>query len=474
MKIAIFSLGPIFNGQVHGGSQKALRDIAVGLGNKGNKIVIYCPKREDNKDEFNLSDNVRVKPIIPLKGSFPAPYEVGPYRLYKSCEILYNELKDYDLLYLHDGQLNIEFLKGIIPTVISLRDFCYTETLLGAINFNQSDIIVNSMHTYQCLLDSFARINSNINKSNVHLIYNGYNYNHFVKKEITNEFYVHTKLPKKGDYKVMGFPHRPDLDKGFVEAIETIHLLKDKNINVKLLIPEYMDKDCSSRANETYNIVNNLINKYDLKDNIIFHNWVSHDLMPEYYSYCDAILCVGNFCEAFSNVSMESLLCETHVVATNTTTYRTMEIRKYLNIADYGDVNQMADICEKIFMNHDNDLSAARKLIKTNYTIEKCVEQYENVFENAIRRFKKSEQKSIDLNNFNNYDERSVYHLAPWCYYLKNDIYDDYLHAIRNDNLDGIFKTNDRLSIRKMIELGVSKERIISAIDDGVILKEWS
>ena len=56
---------------------------------------------------------------------------------------------------------------------------------------------------------------------------------------------------KKGDYKVIGFPHRPDLDKGFIEAIETLHLLRNKGINVKMLIPEYMDKDCSTRANET-------------------------------------------------------------------------------------------------------------------------------------------------------------------------------------------------------------------------------
>ncbi len=474
MKIAVFSLGPIFNGQVHGGSQKALRDIAVGLGKKGHEIVIFCPKRDDNNEIFKFSDNVTVKPIIPFKGTYPAPYEVGPFKIYKACEILGKEVSNFHLLYIHDAELNIEFLKDNIPTVISLRDFCYGETLLGAINFNQSEIIVNSNHTYTCLLDSFSRINSNIKTTKVSLIHNGYDPIHFKRKKTFNNMYNKLGLPPKGDYKMIGFPHRPDLVKGFLESIEVIDKLVKEGVKVKLLIPEYMDTNCSSRSYETYSRVMKMINDKDLADNIIFHKWVPHELMPEYYSYCDVVLCIGNFCEAFSNVSTESLLCETPVIATNTATYRTMPIRSYVDIVDYGDIDQTVERVKLLLEKRDTKkLSDARKYIIENLSIEKCVDAFESVFERAIKNFIPRENKILNFKNCNILDRNAKYHLSPWCYYLKNAIYNDYLYGLYADNLNMIYKDNGDFYIDELEKMGLSMDRIEKAIEDGVILREW-
>ena len=159
MKILVFSLGVVFREGVQGGSQKVLRDIAIGLAKRGHSITIICPKRQDNNTVFNIEERVTVKPILPLKGAFPMPYAVSPFFLSEAYRIMESELMQADLLYCHDGGLNIGLLKNRIPTVISLRDFCYPETLLGALDFREDALIVNSMHSYLCLNDSFADVN---------------------------------------------------------------------------------------------------------------------------------------------------------------------------------------------------------------------------------------------------------------------------------------------------------------------------
>ena len=475
MRIMIFSLGPIFNGQVHGGSQKALRDISIGLGEKGHIIDIYCPRRFDNSEEFKFSENVTVKPVLLFRGTFPEPYEVGPYNIYKSCEILASNMKNYDLFYIHDAELNVEFLKDIIPTVISLRDFCYGETLLGAINFNQSSIIVNSDHSYQCLLDSFNRINRSITRDKVNLIYNGYNYEHFRKKTISEEFYKKLNLEKNTEHNIIGFPHRPDLVKGFIESIEVVSKIIESGKNVKLLIPEYVDNsDFSSRSYKTYTRVMKMIKEKKLENNIVFHKWVPHEMMPEYFSYCDVVLCIGNFCESFSNVSVEALLCETPVLATNSATYRTIPIRKYLNIADYGDSSQIAEKVVEILENKDIDKAKeARNYIIDNLNIKKCVDNYERIFVEAIANFKDN-KKTLNLSEINIYDDNSKYHLAPWCYYLKNEIYSDYLYGTYKTNLNQIFKEEKSYTINEMIAKKIKKKDIEDAINDGIILRDFS
>lgn len=469
MKILVFSLGPIFKNIVHGGSQKALRDIAVGLAERGHRITILCPQREDNKNEFWLSENVKVVPAIPLKGTFPSPYEVSPYKLYQTCQIIQNMLPLFDVFYLHDGQLNIEYLKNIIPTVISLRDFCYTETLLGALNFEQEKVIVNSDHTYHCLMDSFARINPYL-QNNVHLIYNGYNANKFHKKDISKEFMNYIAIPK-GNFKFIGFPHRPDLDKGFIESILALERIVQKRRNVKMLIPEYVDKGISDRADNTYSIVNNLLKEKGLEEHIVFHNWIPHYYMDQYYSLCDVVLCIGDFCEAFSNVSVEALLCQVPGVTTNASTYRTMPIKQFLHIVDYKDIEETAKTVIEILDSGDKlkeKMNQAVEFIKLNLNTEKCINEYEKVFLEASKKNLINTRKILTPN----YDSKAKFHLAPWCYYIKEEIYNDYEHTTYTDSLDGIFKEAQSLTLKEMESLGLEISRIKCAIENGILLSD--
>lgn len=478
MKIVVFSLGVVFKNIVQGGSQKVLRDITNGLAQRGHSISILCPYREDNAEIFEIAPNSVVKPILPLRGTFPLPYGVSPFALSEVCRILQKEMKNADLLYCHDGGLNIGFLKNQIPTVISLRDFCYTETLLGALNFNEEKIIVNSMHTSMCLRDSFQRVNPRI-KDKISIIYNGYDGSIFKKTEVSQSFYDLTGLKYKEDEIIIGFPHRPDSDKGFENALKVIYQLKKKwGSKVKLLIPQYMDKGLSKRTDETYNEISHSIKRMKLSDNVVPYKWIPHSRMPEFYSYCDLILCIGRFVEAFSNVSVEALLCGTPVIAANTATYRTMPIKEYLNIVPYGDIDKtVQEIISIIDGDRRYTISGAREYIMEHLTIDNMIDRFENEFMEAVESYKYRKERTNQFMSQDNkvqivIDEGKV-RLSSWCQYIGGKIYDDYTNTYSENDFCNIFeKENNPIQVKKLLEMGIDKSVIEKSIKTGILVYE--
>lgn len=473
MRIVVFSLGVVFPVSVQGGSQKILRELTLLLGERGHFITIFCPKRNDNYVEFNLSPNVIVKPILPLKGTFPMPYSVSPFELYETCKVLSEAMEGFDLFYCHDGGLCIELLKNVIPTVISLRDFCYPETLLGALNFNQSAIIVNSDHTYNCLLDTFARINPAIN-GKVHLIYNGYDPILFSKKASNKEVLEHMGLPEKKDLFIIGFPHRPQMDKGVANAIRVINNLKFRYPNIRLLIPLYMDINLSTRTDDTYDYINRQIVEYNLQEQIVFHPWIKPQHMAYYYSYCDVVLNIGDFVESFSNVAVESLLCETPVITFNIATYRSMPIRNYLRIVEYDDIDAVTDIisdmiikksrnyCDDIFMQE------ARSYIVKTLSQKRFLDQYERVFKEVLE----STSISSRLSSKNTSTSTAYYRLTAWNSYTNGHFYNDYDKKIYEDKFMGLFCTGSaQVSEDVLLSSNISKETINWFENKGIIMK---
>src|SRR5690606_17660719 len=87
----------------------------------------------------------------------------------------------------------------------------------------------------------------------------------------------------------------------------------------------------------------NFIDSKGLSNNVIFHKWIPHNRMPEYYSICKVILCIGDFLEAFSNVTVEALLCGTPVISTDSVTYKTMPVQEHLLKCPCGRFDLIAD-----------------------------------------------------------------------------------------------------------------------------------
>src|SRR3989344_6981177 len=204
-KILIFSLGPIFKDYVSGGSQKILREVAIYLGSKGHKVKILCVKRDDNKDIFELAENVEVCPILRFRQYYPAAYFTSPHNIVSIINIINEEIKKCDVFYIHDSQLDFPFLFDDIPTITSLRDYIYPETLIGAFNFDGDKIIVNSDYVRDCVKSTIGHIRNNIDERIV-VIPNGINLNLF-KKTDTKKIREIISVNERDQ--VILYPHRP-------------------------------------------------------------------------------------------------------------------------------------------------------------------------------------------------------------------------------------------------------------------------
>ena len=246
----MLSMGPVFKNHVHGGSQKILREIAIYLGNQGHTVNIYCTRRDDNQKVFELNQGVTVYPTLGFKQTFPLPYKTSPHNLTEIIQVLSNESKLHDVIYAHDSNMNFPFLYTDVPTVFSLRDFLYQETLVGAFNFEGDEIIVNSEYTFKCLMQTVGQIREGL-EERVHLISNGIDTNHF-KKTKPNAIYNLMDI-KESSRPIILSPHRPEQTKGIEETLQLIYLLKERGMeDVLLLIPRYIDLNISSEPENFY------------------------------------------------------------------------------------------------------------------------------------------------------------------------------------------------------------------------------
>ena len=156
-KILVFDISPVFKDHVHGGSEKVLREVAIYLGARGHTVNIFCVSREDNNKPFKLSKNVQVNPVLKFKQTFPSAYKTSPYNLWKIIETLKYQIGKHDVFYSHGSGLNFaEIYNQRIPTIISLRDFVYPETLVGAFNFKRDVMIVNSKTVMESVANSIG------------------------------------------------------------------------------------------------------------------------------------------------------------------------------------------------------------------------------------------------------------------------------------------------------------------------------
>jgi glycosyltransferase involved in cell wall biosynthesis len=265
MKIVAFSINPLFRDHVMGGAPKHLQSIALHLGELGHQVTVLATRRADSEEPFRWHENVEVLPLLRFHQPFPQPYGVPAYDMASIVQDVGEHLQTADRFYMHDGEFLFPFAYQHVPTVVSLRDNVYPETLHGSFLFAGDRLILISEYARQYFLHTAGRFFPDYASRTV-VIPNGLDWDHF---KPTPPGKILDLVPvQPGAYPIVLHPHRPEATKGIYQTLAVVDLLVHQYgfANLKVLVPKWLDFDLSRELREAYETLQRDIIRRDLID----------------------------------------------------------------------------------------------------------------------------------------------------------------------------------------------------------------
>lgn len=421
MHIVMFSINPLFPNTVMGGAPKHLQNIAIYMGELGHNVTILCTRPDETAQPFYWQERVHVLPILPFKQPFPQPYAVPAYDMAAILQQVGDFLQKADRFYMHDGEFLFPYAYQDIPTVISLRDNVYPETLLGGFLFQGSKLILISNHSRRYFESTVGRFFPGL-KDRIEVIHNGLDWQKF--KPTTPEKILDI-IPLDPDAQpIVLHPHRPEESKGIQQTIAVVDLLVHKygHQNLKALAPKWLDLQATPELNEFYHSIETDIQQRGLQQNFIFHGWIPQELMPEYYSMGSVTFSLGHFVESFGNAVYESMGCGTPTIAARIATHRELMPDHLIDKVDFGDIEGAAARAHQIITRKRRTSSEAMAYLHGHFSTDRQLQAYAE----AILKAEKAEPLQYQHPAMT---ENTRYRLAPWCYHAGGrGVYHDF-HA---------------------------------------------
>lgn len=408
MHIAMFSINPLFPDQITGGASKHLKNIAIHLGELGHRVTILATRSATSHTPFHWHENVEIRPTLRFKQPFPQPYAVTAYDVASIVQDVGDVLNTADRFYLHDGELLYPFLHRHIPTVVSLRDNVYPETIHGAFLFQSDKLVLISDYSRRFYLATAGRFFPDL-PERIEVIHNGIDWDVFRPTE-PGEILRYLPFDPRG-HTVILHPHRPEESKGIMQTIAVVDRLVNRHgmTDIRTLIPRWMDEQITPELRGFYDRVESEIVARGLRENIVLHDWIPQRLMPEYYSLGSVTFSLGHFAESFGNSVYESLGCGTPSVAARITTHRELLPDSLMDKVDFDDADTAAELASAIIREGRRTSAETLAYLKAHYSIERQFRGYVDVILNA---------KVADPlpYRYPALDEHTSYILAPWCY----------------------------------------------------------
>jgi glycosyltransferase involved in cell wall biosynthesis len=425
LNILIFSIVPLFPNYDMGGAQKHLRYIALHLGKRGHQVTILCTYRQDSPTPFQWAENVQVRPILRFKQPFPMPYDTGVYNLAAIVQDLSEALAQADRFYIHDGEMHFPYLYDTIPTVASLRDNVYPETIMGAFTFQGHALILISEFSRRVYAATVGRFFPDL-RQRMQVINNGIEWTHFrytPPREILDIVRVNPN-----EHAILLHPHRPEETKGIWQTIETAQLLVQRygHHNLRVLVPQWIGTHMDGGVQEFYQRVEQRLRATHLTEHFVFHDWIPFPLLPQYYSLGQATLSLGSFVETFGNAVYESMGCGTPTIVARIATHRELLPDALIDKVDYSDTETAAAIADEILRTQRRTSAESLAYLHTHYNSVQQLARYAETIENA-QVAPKPRFVAPQLT------ETTLYSLAPWCYRSSRGIYHDFRASYEAD-----------------------------------------
>ncbi|NDJ52939.1 MAG: glycosyltransferase family 4 protein [Chloroflexi bacterium] len=418
MKLVMFTINPLFPDQVMGGAQKHLKHIAIHLGELGHDVIVLCTQRADSIDPFQWHERVEVKPTFRFKQPFPGPYDTPAYNLAAAVQDMAEHLAQADRFYMHDGEYLFPFVYRHIPTVVSLRDNVYPETMLGSFLSHGDALIAISEYSRQFYLHTAGRFFPEL-KERAIVIHNGIDWERF-KPTVPNEILNYVDVDPQR-HRILLHPHRPEPSKGLQQTLDVVDLLVHQHgiSNLKALIPQWLDVGISADLRAYYDDIRHQLAERNLTDHVVLHGWIPQNLMPQLYSLGDVMVSLGHFVESFGNTVYESLGCGTPAIAARISTHRELLPDDLLDKVHFDDADRAAAIAAEIIRTKRRTSPETMSYLHQYYGIERQLKAYAD----AILH---TPPKGPMTYQFAPLDDRTRYRLSPWCYEWEGGFYHDF------------------------------------------------
>lgn len=418
MHIAMFSINPLFPATVMGGAPKHLQNIAIHLGSLGHRVTVICTRPPDGGEPFEWHENVRVVPSLPFRQPFPQPYAISGHDMARVVQEAGDLLASADRFYMHDGELLFPFMYRDVPTVVSLRDNVYPETLHGGFLFAGSKLVLISDYSRRFVEATMGRFFPTL-RDRITVIPNGIDWSRFKPTPAAG---ILDYLPfDPARHTVILHPHRPEESKGIMQTIAVVDLLVHRygHTGLKTLIPRWLEVQETSDLLGFYARVEHEIATRGLADSIVFHDWIPQRLMPEYYSLGAVTFSLGHFPETFGNAVYESLGCGTPSVAARITTHRELLPPDLIDTVDFDDAEAAAAIAHEIITTGRRTSAETLRYLHEHYSTERQLAQYASVILEA-------EPAAPPQYRHPTRSGSTPHVLAPWCYRSSRGIYHDF------------------------------------------------
>ena len=450
MKIVMFSINPLFPDKVTGGASKHLYHIARHLGELGHAVEIVCAESVDPQEPFSWGDRVWVYPVLPFHLPFPQPYAVSGPDLTRIIDHQTDHLADADRFYIHDGEFLVPDVYHDIPTIVSLRDNIYPESVLGSFIGRYDELICVSPYSASVVQNTVGRFYPTLG-DRLHQVNNGIDFEKFHPVE-TSELAGELGL-NPDEQVILLHPHRPEPGKGLPETIRVAEaLVHHYGIhNLKVLIPEWIGSMVSQGEADFYAEMIQLMVDLDVRDHFVFVPWIPAARMPELYSLGQATLCLGNIVEAFGNVAYESLACGTPSVVSRTGVHRTLLPDNLIDKVDYGDAQAAAKRIAEIIHSGAGVKPETTAYIQSHLDFDRQVERYAQIITGAEKR------EPMRFAKFQPVAD-TPYRIAPWCYLEQDRIYHDFRGRFEPAvELAALFDDADQISKANVIARGITE-----------------
>lgn len=409
MKIVATAINPLFPDQVIGGSTKHLHNVVVRLAELGHDVTVLCTRRDDTAEPFRWHDRAQVLPVLHHKQPFPQPYEIPAYVMAQNIQVVADHLADADRYYMHDGEFLFPPVAADVPTIVSLRDNVYPETMLGSYLFRGDALITIAEFSREVVLTGPGRFLRQLPERTV-MIPNGIDFDRF-RPGAPAEAILDLVPIDPTAHTVVLHPHRPEPSKGLPQTLAVADALVHQHgfDDLLVLVPRWFDTDKGDDTRSFQRAMEAEIARRGLGRHVLFHDWIPQSLMPDYYRLGDLTLALGHFVEAFGNTPYESLACGTPAIPARVATHRTLVPDNLLPKVHFGDIEGTASLAARILHERAGVSPELTAHLRATFDADAQLDAYAAVILGARKL------PAIDY-TFTPLGPDTRYRLAPWCY----------------------------------------------------------